>query len=393
MTLTVLRPVPRRARGARPLRPIASPKPPLDREAAMAAALARVDAVVREGISEPLRAMVQEHLAAGGKRVRVALALECAAAVGVPLRKAVPIAAASELLHNATLIHDDLQDGDLLRRGAPTLWARHGAAQAINAGDVLLMLPIVALAEAGVGATRATQMATLARRAAATASGQADELALLPDGRLGWADYQGAAIGKTGQILAIPFEAAASLAGLGASAARAVGDLAASLGLVYQVADDVLDLYGVRGRDRVGNDLREGKVSAVVACHLELRPADRPALLALLRTSRDATPDDAVGLWTARMAASGAHGLALGRARDATAHLATAPLPAEVAGLRSLWLGLRERFLAPAEAVLRAAPGGAQARPAPPSPLLAWPWRQSARPRPAPSPRPRRSPS
>ena len=54
----------------------------------------------------------------------------------------VPWAAAVELLHNATLIHDDIQDGDQVRRGQPTTWVRHGQAQAINAGDLLLMLPL-----------------------------------------------------------------------------------------------------------------------------------------------------------------------------------------------------------------------------------------------------------
>ena len=85
--------------------------------------------------------------------------------------------AACELLHNATLIHDDLQDGDAVRRGQPALWARHGAAQAINAGDLLLMLPYAALAKMrALAPAVAALSACISRRTVATACGQAIEL-------------------------------------------------------------------------------------------------------------------------------------------------------------------------------------------------------------------------
>jgi hypothetical protein len=89
--------------------------------------------------------MVQEHLATGGKRLRSRLALSAIEAMGGTREHGVGWAAACELVHNATLIHDDLQDGDRVRRGNPTTWVRHGAAQAINAGDLLLMLPFLAI--------------------------------------------------------------------------------------------------------------------------------------------------------------------------------------------------------------------------------------------------------
>ncbi|MCA9571733.1 MAG: polyprenyl synthetase family protein, partial [Myxococcales bacterium] len=85
---------------------------------------------------ERLGVIAREHLATGGKRLRARLALATMQALGGDRREAVPWAAAAEMLHNATLVHDDLQDGDAVRRGHPAVWARHGANQAINVGDL-----------------------------------------------------------------------------------------------------------------------------------------------------------------------------------------------------------------------------------------------------------------
>jgi geranylgeranyl diphosphate synthase type I len=89
--------------------------------------------------------MVQDHLASGGKRLRASLALCATRALGGSPCAGVAWAAACEMLHNASLVHDDLQDGDTLRRGQPTVWSRYGAAQAVNVGDLMLMLPFLAL--------------------------------------------------------------------------------------------------------------------------------------------------------------------------------------------------------------------------------------------------------
>lgn len=341
------------ARARRPLHP-AGAVPALGIETAAQFAREAVREAVARHVDGTLGAIVGEHMDRDGKQVRIELALRCASLMRVPLRNAVPLAAAAELLHNATLVHDDLQDGDRVRRGAPTVWVRHGMAQAINAGDVLLMLPFLVLAESPDAAARNGLTAMVAARAAATACGQSEELSLLPTRRLAWRDYADAARGKTGQIFAIPFEGAALLAGLGRQEARQVGELASWLGLAYQVADDVLDLYGDKGRERVGNDLREGKVSAVCAVHLEREPGDHDALVALLELDRDRTSDDKVRAWSHHFIASGSAAEALDRARTALAWLESAPLPETAEPLRGLMCGLRERFLRPAEQALEA---------------------------------------
>src|SRR5207237_5377859 len=82
-----------------------------------------------------------------GKRMRPALCLWAATACGADPERALPVAAAIELVHNFTLVHDDIQDGDLLRRGRPTVWSIWGQAQGINAGDGLFALALRAALE------------------------------------------------------------------------------------------------------------------------------------------------------------------------------------------------------------------------------------------------------
>src|SRR5690606_34032688 len=133
-------------------------------------------------------------------------------------------------------IHDDIQDGDRMRRGRPAVWTQYGVGQAINSGDALLMLPTLAI-EAGEypGETAWALAACLHRRAVYTANGQALEMALVSHADIGWSDYERAASGKTGQLFALPFEGAALLFGHNRDTAREIGDATVSLGLLYQI--------------------------------------------------------------------------------------------------------------------------------------------------------------
>lgn len=260
------------------------------------------------GRLDRLGVIAQEHLSTGGKRMRARLCLAAASALGVNRLDASPWAAAIELLHNATLVHDDIQDGDLIRRGQPTVWVRHGVAQAINAGDLMLMLPFMALdhLEGVDDAVRWRLSRALARHSASTVRGQSEELALLTSGQLSRARYRRSVEGKTGSLFALPVEGAALLAGRTAEEAREFGDRFTALGVLFQLQDDVVDLYGDKGRGHRGSDLEEGKVSALVLAHLERAPEDREWLMALLAAPRDVTGTDAVEEAIRRFRESGA---------------------------------------------------------------------------------------
>ncbi len=244
---------------------------------------------------ERLGVLAREHLATGGKRLRARLALATLQALGGDRIEAVPWAAATELLHNATLVHDDIQDGDPMRRGRPAVWSRHGVNQAINVGDLMLMLPYRAVSRVQTtDAIRWSLADALARYAEEVVRGQSAELDLLSRGRFDWESYSEAVEGKTAALFALPVYGSARLAGLSKEDADALARQMRSIGLLFQVADDVLDLYGDKGREARGSDLREGKVSALVVEHLTLHPEDRPWLLGLLATDRDQTPAEEV---------------------------------------------------------------------------------------------------
>jgi geranylgeranyl diphosphate synthase type I len=286
--------------GARlPLRPGAEDAGgPLLDSPAVAAALARVEDLMRElaggGPDDPAGAVAAEHLEAGGGRLRARLALAATVALGGDAEEAVGWAAACELLHNATLVHDDLLDGDRTRRGRPAAWARHGAAQALVAGDLLLMLPWLALHWTETGPLRRWEAArALAWCASDVARCQAAELALRGSADVSWDAWRRIAAGKTGTLFRLPVLGAAVLCGRPAGEAERLSAPFEALGVWFQLRDDLLDLEGTRGNPP-GEDLREGKPTALTVEHLALHPGDGAWIARLLRLPRGATPADEV---------------------------------------------------------------------------------------------------
>jgi geranylgeranyl pyrophosphate synthase len=315
--------------------------PPLSRALRSDEGMAEVEALMRQLAGDPgtdvAARMVHEHLATGGKRLRARLALAALEVLGGDRRMGVAWAAACELLHNATLIHDDLQDGDTTRRGRPTTWQRFGMPQAVNAGDLLLMLPFLAVEHLpAVGERRFALSAAIARQATVTVRGQTAEIALATAPEVDWDGYLHAVEGKTGALFQLPVEGAAILAGYAPADAHAIAAGFRGLGPLFQLQDDVLDLYGEKGRGAPGGDLREGKVSALVVEHLMMHPGDGPWLRALLALPREATPDDEVLRAMDRFRAAGALRGVLGRIRHEAYRIVSAPELRRAPALREL---------------------------------------------------------
>ncbi|MFK7928738.1 MAG: polyprenyl synthetase family protein, partial [Myxococcota bacterium] len=159
------------------------------------------------GSFDRMSIITSEHLATGGKRLRARLALGAVEALGGNRAGAVPWAAACELLHNATLLHDDVQDGDRVRRGHTAVWVRHGLSQAINAGDLMLMLPYSTLDNLWVGDDIKWRLTRIvADNAERIVRGQSNELDLLTHERLDWKSYAEATEGKTAALFGLPVE-------------------------------------------------------------------------------------------------------------------------------------------------------------------------------------------
>lgn len=205
----------------------------------------------------------------GGKAVRPALALLSAEAAGREPEAGVPGAVAVELVHNFSLLHDDLMDGDEQRRHRDTVWKVHGPAQAVLVGDALFALANEVLLELGtVEAGRAARRLTTATRA--LIDGQAQDMSYEHRERVTVAECLEMEGNKTGALLACASSIGAVLGGADDVTADALEKYGYHLGLAFQAVDDLLGIWGdpVATGKQTWSDLRQRKKSLPVVAAL-----------------------------------------------------------------------------------------------------------------------------
>lgn len=216
-----------------------------------------------------IRRPVEHHLGGSGKAVRPALALLSAEAVGADAAVAIPGAVAVELVHDYSLLHDDVIDGDTERRHRPTVWALFGVGPAIVAGDALAALALQVLLDVGSPAAVRTA-AALTDANAAMIAGQADDMAFESRPEVTVGECLRMEGGKTGAILGFAASAGALLAGADDRDVAALRQYGEQLGLAFQAVDDLLGIWGdpaVTGKP-AGSDLRQHKKSLPVVMAL-----------------------------------------------------------------------------------------------------------------------------
>ncbi len=243
-----------------------------------------------------LGGMLDYHLDTGGKRLRALTPLLVAEAFGRSPTEVLALGATCEMLHNATLVHDDLQDGDTTRRGRATVWAHYGMPQAVNLGDAMFYYTILLSQRLEIPAVRRE---AIARRVLVDTlrviDGQEREFALKNAERISMTDYFRMVEGKTSGLFALPMAGAAEVLGMPKEVVDGLAEAAGHLGVVFQIQDDVLDLYGDKGREMRGSDVGEGKRSALVVHALEhASERDRAWLIAILDKPREATTEQDV---------------------------------------------------------------------------------------------------
>jgi geranylgeranyl diphosphate synthase type II len=229
-----------------------------------------------EAATEGLEEAMRYSLLAGGKRIRPVLALATARAAGLEAARVLPLAAAVELIHTYSLIHDDLpaMDDDELRRGRPTCHVVYGEDVAILAGDGLYAEAFHHLLGAQEGPPERV-LAAARELAAATGvggmvGGQYLDVVDAPEGG-GALELRRLHELKTGRLIEASIECVLLLAGLPQPATIAVRAYAAELGVLFQIVDDILDVTGTDqdlGKPR-GSDARLGKLTYVSAYGLE----------------------------------------------------------------------------------------------------------------------------
>ena len=180
----------------------------------------------------------QYHFEKPGKMLRAKMALHAASILKVNDAAALHWAAAIEILHNASLIHDDICDNDLLRRDRPSIWSKYGPNVALTLGDWLVALAFELAAEAGQRAQTPLLVKILAQHMATTTAGEASEFSL--DKGLEWDRYIEIASDKTAPLLTAPLEGVAAMA-LRVDASSSIGTYFRSLGAAYQIANDIMN--------------------------------------------------------------------------------------------------------------------------------------------------------
>ena len=298
------------------------PSPALD---SLEAALER--AVTRFDDGSPASAQIRYHFGFGsgerrGKRLRSRLVLEVAEEEGAPAETALDAACAVEILHEFSLVHDDIEDGDTLRRGRQTVWSRFGLAHGINAGDALCAVAYLSLLDGGdtrPAETALTMTRTLHEAHLAMCSGQGRDIGFETEARVTMDDYRAMIAGKTGALFGAACQLGALAAGAGDERAQAYARLGSAYGVAFQIEDDVLGTWGdpaTTGKPS-GADLGKRKWTFPVVWALAGPPSAARETIAAAYARGCALDEPAVAETIAALDRLGARDAALAAARTA----------------------------------------------------------------------------
>jgi geranylgeranyl pyrophosphate synthase len=256
---------------------------------------------------------IDHLLSSGGKRIRPTLTLLTARLLGTDEDKAIGLAAAIEMLHTATLVHDDLIDGSLMRRGLPTLNANRTPGATVLTGDYIFAR--AAYLAAGIGSL--PLMEQFARTLMVIVNGELIQLFREQSGD-DRQDYFDRIYAKTASLFELATMGAAQLRQANQEIVEAMRRFGYQVGMAFQIVDDVLDFAGDEARmgKPLGSDLRNGLLTLPSLLFLEHR-ADSAALsTAIVSRSLDATELDGL---VGEIRASDAVSRALAEARNAIA--------------------------------------------------------------------------
>ncbi len=243
--------------------------------------LPQVEARMRsqaEGHHPDLGSALEHLLSSGGKRVRPAVTLLTGEMLGGDVERLITLAAAIELLHTATLVHDDLIDGALLRRGIATLNSAWSPAATVLTGDF-----IFARAARLAAQTDSVQVMQLFAETLSTiVNGELTQL-FSSRGVASREDYYGRIYAKTASMFVLASKAAAMLSPASPAVVEAMRSFGHDIGMAFQIVDDVLDFTGEQTKvgKPVASDLRQGLITLPALIYLEQHPAD-PDLRALM---------------------------------------------------------------------------------------------------------------
>ncbi|MGB9635357.1 MAG: polyprenyl synthetase family protein [Candidatus Micrarchaeia archaeon] len=224
----------------------------------------------------------------GGKRVRPYLLLTSIEAFNGDYKRGIVIAAATEIFHSFTLLHDDIEDGSEMRRGKPCVHITHGIPLAINCGDGMFAHVFKAIEKSGLSANEKEEIVRMFSEAFINVvEGQGYELEWIHnnDWSVNEEDYFMMAGKKTGMLIAACTGIGAYIGGANEREIEEMKKFGYEIGLAFQIHDDVLNLVGEeeKYKKEIGGDIREGKRTLIVINALKtLGPVEKNELIGIL---------------------------------------------------------------------------------------------------------------
>ncbi len=228
----------------------------------------------------------------GGKRWRPVLMLTVIDALGKNSNDYIEFSMIPEIIHNATLIHDDIEDSSEVRRGAPAVHKKYGIDIALNLGDFMFFFPIVALLDSKklTDKTKIRLLDVYQREMLKVTIGQATDIAwhnfLVDPLKVSESEYLQMTYSKTGVLSSMAAKLGAVLGGGDDKMVQALGNFGASIGVAFQLQDDLLNVTesGVsESKGGVGEDITEGKITLLVIRTLsKANEGDRKRLVEIL---------------------------------------------------------------------------------------------------------------
>lgn len=233
-------------------------------------------------LNPTVRPVATHILQGGGKRLRPILCVLMAEVLGSSREDIYSLASALELIHSATLLHDDVLDKAQFRRGSPATHEVFGVTQTILAGDALLALANKVV----TGFCSVELVSCISEAIYHTAVGEILEIQRMQQPSLSWVEYLEIIKGKTGYLIQSSCLSGAILAGADPAQREAAASFGFNLGVAFQLVDDALDysLSSKQAGKPLGGDLREGKLTLPLILFLEdLDPKQREGLLVRIK--------------------------------------------------------------------------------------------------------------
>ena len=237
-------------------------------------------------LEDPVQSLAKRVFSSGGKRIRPKLCFHCCFGSSVSTLDLIKASAVIEIVHIATLVHDDILDGASIRRGKSAIHTEIGNHSSILLGDALFSYALELATE--FSSSFICKVVSKATRK--TCSGEIRQTFCRGNFSLGLNDYLSIIQGKTGELFRAACEVGTHLAGFPMETTIKAGNFGSSLGIIYQIYDDLVDSFG-NPRDinkSLGSDFESGKVTLPLLLLLkEVNDSESANLLSILQQRRD----------------------------------------------------------------------------------------------------------